>query len=59
VLEAPVGKAKVDRINSAASLLLSTYISTSGNGAVPVRIMTNSNLLINVGVRARVKYSIN
>jgi hypothetical protein len=59
VRETPVSQAKVDRINSATTLVLATAVSTTNNGTVPVKIMTTSNLLIDVGVRARIKYSIN
>jgi hypothetical protein len=59
IREASIDKAKVDRINSATSIVLAASISTTGNGAAPVKIMINSNLLIDVGVRARIKYSIN
>jgi hypothetical protein len=58
VREAQIDRAKVDRINSATSLVLGAAISTTGNGAAPVKIMINSNLIIDVGVRARIKYSI-
>jgi hypothetical protein len=59
VREAPINTAKVERINSATSLVLRASVSTTGNGAVPVKIMMNSNLIIDVGVRARIKYSVN
>jgi len=58
VREAPVNRAKVDRINSATSLLLSASVNTTGKGAVPVKITLNSNLIIDVGVRARLKYTV-
>jgi len=59
VHESSIDRPKVDRINSATSLVLRTSINTTGNGAVPIKIVINSNLIINVGVRARLKYSIN
>jgi hypothetical protein len=49
---------KVDRIEQAESLVITAVISTTNNGAVPVKFATIDKLKINLGLSTRIGYEL-
>lgn len=59
VMNVPVTQDKVNRIEQAEILVLTTVLNTSNNGTTPVKFSASNKLKINLGVNTRIKYELN
>jgi hypothetical protein len=59
LMEVPVTQAKVDRINQAKYISVYAAMSTTNNGAVPVKVSSEDGLKVYIGVNTHLKYNVN
>ena len=59
ITEVDLTQAKIDRINQATVLRITTSLFTTDGGSVPVRFSAVDKLKVSIGLKARVEYKVN